>query len=127
MSEPTFGTLTAVVAGITAVVVSLIGVEPQVLFWAFVGGSLGIPVAPKSGRVRATMAFILVVLASSMLGTLVASEYFSGPASTPARAALASKGFSLLIALVFHPLLSVVVSSIPSIWDGLLRKIGLKS
>jgi hypothetical protein len=114
---------TAAGAGVSGVVVALIGVEPAILFWAVLGCGLGVPVAPAAGRFRATLTFVMASMASALLGTLLASEYMVG--ATPARVALASKGAALIIGAAFHPLLSVVVGSIPSIWGGILRRLGI--
>lgn len=108
-----------------AVVVALIGVEPQVLFWSLVGCGVGVTFAPSAGRVRAALTFILAALASALLGTFVAAEMI-GLEAPAARLALATKGLALILGIAFHPLLAVVVASIPSVWDGLLRKLGFK-
>lgn len=125
MSEGAVQAAAAAGAGVGAVVVSLIGVEPQVLFWAMVGAGVGIPFAPPAGRFRAGAVFVLVVLASALLGTWCSLELLTTPA--PERQAFASKGFSLVLGLAFHPLTSVVVASIPRVWAGLLRKFGVEA
>ena len=123
MSDVAVQSTTAAGAGVSAVVVALIGVEPAILFWSVVGCGLGVPLAPPAGRWRATLTFVLASLASALLGTLLATEYMVG--ATPDRLALASKGAALVLGIAFHPLLSVVVASIPSIWGGILRRLGL--
>jgi hypothetical protein len=125
MSDLTVPAATAAGAGIGAVVVALIGVEPQVLFWAVIGCGLGIPLAPPAGRWRAALTFSLAVLASAMLGTVMAAEMVGWDAP-PARVALITKGLTLVLGWALHPLGAVIVQSIPSVWDGLLRKLGFK-
>ncbi len=65
----------------------------------------------------------MVVFASALLGSWIAVEYYAE--ATPSRLAFASKGFSLILGLVFHPLTSVVVAGIPGVWTAFLRKVGL--
>jgi hypothetical protein len=123
MNEPGQQALQATGAGVGAVIVGLIGIEPQVLFFACVGAGLGIPLAPPAGRFRSAAVFVLVVFASALLGSWVAAEYFEG--AVPTRIAFASKGFSLILGATFHVLFSTVVSTIPNVWGAFLRKIGL--
>jgi hypothetical protein len=125
MSDVMLPAAAATGAGVGAVVMALIGVDPQVLFWAFVGCALGVPLAPQAGRVRAAFTFLLAALASALLGTFMAAEMIGFDAPI-ARLALATKGLTLILGIAFHPLMTVVVSSIPSIWDGLLKKVGFK-
>ena len=125
MSEVAVQATTATAAGVGAVVVALIGVEPQVLFWALVGCGLGVPLAPPAGRWRAALTFLLASLASALLGTFMALE-FIGPEAPAARLAVATKGVTLILGIGFHPLVSVVVGSIPDVWGGLLRRLGVK-
>jgi hypothetical protein len=121
MTDVTVPVAAAAGAGIGAVIVNLLGVEPQVLLAAGAGAFLGIPFAPPTGRIRAAAVFITVVIASALLGSWAASEFFS-----EARLMTATKGCSLLIGWTFHPLASVIVAGIPDLWNGLLRKYGLK-
>lgn len=124
MTEPVQqAALQATGVGVSAVIIGLIGIEPQVLFFTCVGAGLGIPFASPMGRWRAIMVFVMVVLASALLGTWAATEYFD----SPTRVAFASKGISLILGLTFHPLTSIVVSSIPSVWKAALRKIGVEA
>lgn len=116
MSDP----LLPAAAGISAVIVALIGVEPQTLFWALVGCGLCSPATPKSGLGRGVLTFVMAMLASALLGTFLAAIYFA------ANLQLATKVCSLVLGLVFHPLMAAVVTSIPSIWDGILKRIGIK-
>lgn len=125
MSEAAAQAATAAGAGVGAVVVALIGVEPQVLFWSLVGCGLGIPLAPPAGRARAAITFVLAALASALLGTFTAAEMI-GLDAPAARLSLATRGLTLVLGIGFHPLMSVVVASIPSIWEGLLRRLGAK-
>jgi hypothetical protein len=123
MNEPGQQAVSAAGAGVGAVIVGLIGIEPQVLFFACVGAGLGIPFASPMGRFRSASVFVLVVLASALLGSWAAAEYFID--ATPTRFAFASKGFSLILGLTFHPLTSVVVAGIPVVWGAMLRRFGL--
>lgn len=123
MSDPVIPVAAATGAGIGAVIVGLVGIEPQVLFYTCVGAGLGIPFASPMGRYRSAAVFVMVVFASSLLGSWAAIEYYAD--ATPTRVAFASKGFSLILGLAFHPLTSAVVAGIPGIWSALLRKFGL--
>jgi len=106
-------------AGVGAAIVSVLGVEPQALVYGFIGASIGFSFAPSLGRFRATCLFVAVVMACALLGTWGAVRFFES--STTAR-----NGVSLILAIVFHPLLSALVANVPSVMDSLLRKIGAK-
>lgn len=114
-------TLQAAGAGVAAVVVSLVGVEPQVLLFAAVGCALNMPATKKAGRARAVLMFLCTVFASSLLGTIAANEV----ASAAARVATLSKGFSLGIAWAFHPLGKAILDRVPEIIGGILRIVGI--
>lgn len=107
-------------AGIGAVIVAILGVEPQTLIYGFVGASIGISFAPQAGRVRTAFLFLAVVMACALLGTWVAERYFESRH-------IARNGVALLTAIVFHPLLSGVVANIPSLIDWVLKKAGVKA
>jgi len=114
MADPTGALPTAIGAGIGAIVVATIGVEPQTVMWAMVGAVVGVPATAQGGRARAVIVFVAAILACALLGTW-ASEYWHAGARTP------RNSWSLGLALVFHPLLAVVVQAVPSIFQSFIR------
>lgn len=119
MADVTTGAASAAAAGVGAVTVAILGIEPQTLVWGFVGSSIGATFAAPSSRWRAVSLFIAVVLSCALLGTWAALRWFDGTA-------LARNGSSLLLGILFHPLLSLLVANLPSILDAGLKRIGLK-
>lgn len=113
---------TAAVIGVTSTAAamtlfgSLIGVEPQALVWSSCGTILGYGLAPKVGLLRTLFVCVAVVLASALLGTWAAHEYSSG-------GQFARNGWSLAIAVVFHPVLAAILESAPTIGRALVDKV----
>src|SRR5437762_497251 len=68
----------AAIAGAGAVVVAMLGVEPQALVWGAVGAAIGLGFATKTGRFRAAAIFFAVVMACALLGTLISTRWFDG-------------------------------------------------
>jgi hypothetical protein len=93
-----------------------LGVHPQPLFWALVGATLGMSLAPQAGRSRAVAVFACVVLASALLGTWAARTYVDG-------SLLAADGVSLLMAVAFHPLLIAFLNAVPSFFGGWIKRL----
>jgi hypothetical protein len=121
MAEPSTA---AGIAGTAAVAAMLaaVGVSPHALFWALIGTTLGLSVAPSAGRWRAGIVFACAALASALLGT------FAGAALFPAMTGkLPAAGSSLLFGLLFHPLFTAATGAVPSAVAGLLAKLGLGS
>lgn len=110
MADVTGGVATAAAAGVTAIFVAAIGVEPQALAWGFFGAVLGAPLAPASGRVRMMAVFIAVVFASAMIGTHIAEAYYDNGRT-------ARNVWALVMALVFHPLSARVVKLVPDLFE----------
>lgn len=112
MTEPTLGT--ASTAAIGALFVAIIGIEPQALVWGLVGAVFGMAFAPQSGRLRAALVFAAVALASGLLGTWAADFWHEG-------SKLARNGYSLGIAVAFHPLLATFVQAVPAVLQSLIK------
>lgn len=119
MSDPTIPVIVGVGAGLGSVTAAVLGVEPQALVLAVIGCGIGIGFAPRSGRVRAVLLFVAVVAACAVLGTWAAAQWFG---ASP----LARNGISLILGIAFHPLLGVMIARIPSTFDALLGRLGLK-
>lgn len=120
MSEPTSSVVAAASAGGGALIVAMLGVEPQALLWASVGAFIGLPIAAQTGRLRAAAVYVAVVLSCALLGTLIAVQVANG-------AVVARNSAALVLAMGFHPILSAAVGAIPALVDGMLRKAGLKA
>lgn len=119
MADVTTGAASAAAAGVGGVVMAVLGIEPQALVWGFVGASIGATFAAPSSRWRAVSLFVAVTCSSALLGTLAAAQWLGGTA-------LARNGMALLLGIGFHPLMAAFIANMPSVLDGLLRKVGLK-
>ncbi len=103
--------------GISALVTATIGVDPQALFWALVGATLGLSVAGTAARLRAIVVYLCVALSSALLGTWLARLHFEADAT--ARNALAA-----LLAIGFHPLANAALTALPSLVAGWAKRLG---
>ncbi len=109
MTTPTTEQLANVtVTGAAALVVALIGIEPQALIWGTVGSTLGVSLAKPSGRLYAAALFIAATLTCALLGTMAATQWFNG-------AALARNVFVVLIGAAFHPAFSAFIAAVPGV------------
>ena len=118
MLDPTTELVTSVAAGVTAVTLAALGVEPQALMYAAMGGFAGMAVAPNLGRSKALATFFCVMCLCAAFGTWVAQHW---QATLAARNIVAGAS-----AAVFHPLFSLAVQRLPEMFDGALRRLGLK-
>lgn len=116
MPDPTGAASAAVGAGVGAVFVAVIGVEPQVLVWSFVGAVFGVPFAPPAGRMRSILVFLSTVMACALLGSWAAENWHAG--SHRARDA-----WAMGLGVVFHPLLATLVQMVPSVVQALVQAI----
>lgn len=94
-----------------AAFVALTGIEPQPIFWAVVGATIGLSFAPATTRPRAVVVFVAVVLLCALGGTFLASV---GIEIAPTFVPLARNTFSALLAMLFHPLVTALVNSLPA-------------
>lgn len=108
--DPTAQAVHATAAGISALIVSILGVEPQVIVWGMVGATIGASFAPPSSRLRAIAVFIAVSLACSALGKWGAVFAFEGSAT-------ARNGLACIMAVFFHPMTTIAVQRLPDLLD----------
>lgn len=108
MAEPTTSVAGAVLAGMATIAFTSLGLEPQPLFWSLVGAGIGVSMAPKAGPWRAVVLFALVVMGSSLLGSFAAQVWGTG-------SQIQRNGAACGLAIVFHPLLTALVSMIPDL------------
>ena len=114
MAEPTTTAAGAAAAGVTALFMALLGIEPQALVWGLVGAVFGLSFAPQSGRVRAALVFIAVAFAAALLGTWAAEFWHAG-------SRIARNGWAMALAAAFHPLLAAFVQAVPAALQALVR------
>ena len=119
MSEPTTTAAAAVLTGISALTMAALGVEPQTLVYGTIGAGVGTTFAPEMGKVKAIFMFFAVVCLCALAGTVAAQTWFSD-------GKLARNLIAAFVAMVFHPLISILVSRLQDVVDSLLRKAGLK-
>lgn len=114
MGEPLSSTVSvALGAGLGAVALTALGIHPQPLFWALIGATLGLSLAPKAERLRALAVFVCVVLSSALLGTWAARTYWEG-------SLLAADGAAWALAVAFHPLLIAFLNAVPALLTSVL-------
>lgn len=113
-TEPTTSAAMSIAAGITAVFVALLGIEPQSLIWGIVGAILGLPFAAPSSRWRAICVFIAVSLSCALLGTWASARYFDG-------SMYARNGCTLMLGVIFHPLFAAIVATVPAVIQAFVR------
>lgn len=116
MAEPATTSASAAAVGLAgAGLLASLGLETAPLFWALIGSSLGMSFAPKVGALRAGIVFVCVLLSSSLLGAWLSVKYAGGEQ-------ISRNAFSCLVALFFHPALSVALTKIPMVIDDVRRK-----
>lgn len=104
----------AAAAGVGALFMSVVGVEPQALVWGFVGAVFGLTFAPASGRARAALVFVAVAFAAALLGTWAADFWHTG-------SRIARNGWAMALAAGFHPLLAAFVQAVPAMFQAFTR------
>lgn len=114
MAEPTSASTIAIAAMASALVVEMLGVEPQTLAWSMVGAIFGSSLAPPAGRLRQVLVFGGVVLASSLLGSVVAEAL--GHSSMRWR-----NVWCFIFGGLFHVIAAVVVTEVPGIVRAILQ------
>lgn len=118
MADITTQAAGAAAAGVGSVIISLIGVEPQALIWAFVGASIGLSIPGQTGRWRAILLFVPVVLSGALVGSWGSAQFFGG-------AVFARNVGALAAGILFHPCVSWAVAATPRALDGVLRRLGV--
>jgi hypothetical protein len=119
MSDITSVVAGSAFAGVSAITLQLLGVEPQSLVYGAIGAGIGTTAAPALGRIRAVFMFVCIVCLCAVAGTVLAQLYWGN--SNVWRNLIAGS-----LAAIFHPLFSAVVVKIPEALDGAMRKVGLK-
>lgn len=104
-----------IASGAGATMLSALGLEPGPLFWAFVGATLGITAAAATTRVRAGVIFVGVVLSCSLFGSWLAQRYMGGEQ-------LSRNAFACVLAMFFHPLVSLALTKLPALWDAVVNR-----
>lgn len=117
--DPTHEMTISAAAGVAAVVVATLGVHPQEVMWGMVGSVVGASFAPPASRWRAVAVFIATTLACALFGEWLAVEFLGG-------GMLARNGSACGLAIVFHPLLTIIVQRLPVLADALAGRIGGK-
>ena len=117
MTDPTAPVATAASAGLGAMILATLGVEPQALLWGAVGASIGLTVAPQASRWRAMLTFCAVVMLAALAGTYIAAHHADGSAVVRNAGAAA-------VAALFHPLFQAAVSALPQLLSALTARFG---
>jgi hypothetical protein len=108
MNDSTTAAAQVTMTGASALIVSLLGVEPQGLLYAVVGSTLGTSLAKPAGFFRGIAVFIAATLVCALLGTLIADQWWRG-------APLARNVATTLLGMAFHPLFSAFIEAVPGL------------
>lgn len=119
MADATSHVLPPLVSSVGAVTVALIGVEPQTLFLAFCGSTLGLVLSVSIGRWKAIAVFPFVTIVAAELATWAALAAFDG-------SSVARNGLAALIGMFAHPLISAGVRQIDPLVAGIADKLGAR-
>jgi hypothetical protein len=114
-------------AWLTAVTLALFGVEPQSIIYATMGAGVGTIFSPSvvngspwRGRVKAVAIFVGVAVICAGIGTLISQVYF-------AKNEVWRNVVAAFSAVLFLPIVSTIIAKLPELWDGAMRKFGLKA
>lgn len=106
----------SIAAGVSAITVAMLGVEPQTVLYAALGSALGIVGTQPMTRARNVWVFVATVLIGALAATAAARHWFGGDVL-----------LRNLIAVIAAPLYPVVRDRIanraPSLLDKALDKI----
>lgn len=106
--ESTSDVAAALATGISALVVSTLGVPLSLVGWGLVGSTIGASLAPSSSRWRALAVFVAATLSCALFGAIVGPHWFVGePRAASAAACVAG--------IIFHPVIAAVVGHIPAL------------
>lgn len=122
MANLTSGGTESTAAAIGAAVLAASGIDPQTLLWSACGSTIGMTLAPQTSRYRAVALFVAVVFFCAMVGDLFALHYFS----THQQVSHWRNGAAAVSAAVFHPIFQAVTQNVPSIFEWLLKRAGIK-
>lgn len=79
MSQPPIPPIEAaaasVAAGVSAITVAALGVEPQPMAWVAFGAAMGIVTTKPAGRTRTVVVFVATVASGALLATVAARYY----------------------------------------------------
>lgn len=121
MTDPTTLAAQTALTGASALVVSLLGVEPQGLVWALVGSTLGLSMAKPAGVLYGAALFVAASLTCALLGTMISVQWFNG-------GAVARNTFAVILGAAFHPLFASFIESVPGfvqiLRDFIAKRIG---
>jgi hypothetical protein len=107
-------------AGAGAALVAQLGLEPQAMFWAFIGAGLGATFAKEAPKFRAALVFSCVVFASSLFGAYASLRWGDGTQ-------IEKNAIACTVALFFHPAVTAIVEALPSLLSGLASRLGIGS
>ena len=122
MANFTTGATDSTAAAIGAAVLAASGLDPQTLLWSACGSTIGMTLAPQTSRYRAIALFVAVMFFCAMVGDLFALHYFG----THPQVSHWRNGASAASAAVFHPIFQAVTQNVPSIFEWLLKRAGIK-
>jgi hypothetical protein len=119
MAEPTSSGMVGI--GVLAALLAALGIAPQPMFWAVIGSTLGMSLAPQTGRLRACVVYACAALSSALLGAYIGQRFLESD-----KIPIAANAASLLLGAMFHPLLAAATNAVPTIINAVLERFGLK-
>lgn len=75
MTQPIEALAGGIAAGVSAITVAALGIEPQPIAWVAFGASLGIVSTEPAGRARTIVVFVATVAAGALIATVVSKHY----------------------------------------------------
>ena len=117
MADLTTEAVSSVAAAAVGLTTAILGLEPQVLLFAAMGGFVGMAIPAKLGLPKAVIAFLCVMCLAGAAGTWFAQAM----QSTPAARNLVAAG----VAFAFQPLTAILVQRLSSVVDAALKRMGV--
>lgn len=115
MTQPIESVAGGIAAGVSAITVAALGIEPQPIAWVAFGAGLGIVSTQPTGRARTLVVFVATVAAGALISTVVAKHYGW------------DNGWRNMMALglgAFFPMIKMRLAVIaPKVIDGTLKRI----
>jgi hypothetical protein len=111
MAEPTTTSSAGIIAfgsGMAGAMLLSLGISWALLIWAALGCIVGVTWAPETGRIRAISLFSSAAMLSAKGGAIASTIWFAGPSET-------AQGIAAGLGILFHPLLSIIVSELPKL------------
>ena len=121
MGDLTTAAIGACASWITsACLASVLGIDQQAILWAFFGACIGLSIAPGASFGKAIAAFVFVILACALGGTIASHQWHKDDP-------LWRNGYACMLAIGFHPIVSHAINKAQAIMNGWATKAGARN